>query len=265
MADEILVNKRIDQLDPGFPVAGDYFVFRDMTNGGTKKVLAEDVLGALPTQNYEWQDDEEYDIDEVVTYGGEWYQSLQNVNEGVIPGDSAGWEDWWDLISKSRSFDFWAEGTYIDTNTVVYRIIGGYVHMFQLKASEPRPFYSSDFDTEHAAGTWEMLGAIETIEFNVAAAPIVINCLLLPFLTLTPSGSIAINKGLTLSNIAANARHSLNIQTTVAGLTITFTNTVKCSSGEFAADVLTLPFIGHYRLDIYKQNGITFVDVFYYN
>jgi hypothetical protein len=165
MADEILQNARIDQLDLGIPVAADFGVYRDMTTQTTKRFSMSSLIPSATTGNFEWTSAKaeagDYDEFHVVTRGGKWYQSTVDNNESV-PGVDATWE----LLTKSSSgFVMWEAGVFAEDEVFVLHVIGTSIFIFRL-ADATRPYVSVDFDDEFEAGDWELVGKVEVFVFS---------------------------------------------------------------------------------------------------
>jgi hypothetical protein len=162
MADEILLNQRIDQLDLGEPKVGDYGIFRDMNAAKTKRYLIP--IGKT-TQNFEWISDNNpgYALNDVVTYGGNWYQSLIADNLNIVPGTDP---TKWQLVSKSVSGDWWKAGTYSEDKPWVLSDYDGKPKILVL-ASAVRPYVSSDIEAETAAGDWVAASEIFPANVNI--------------------------------------------------------------------------------------------------
>lgn len=146
---------RIDQLPAGTPGPNDPIPFRDLTTGVTKKFLAGLVLPSPVSTDIEWDPDSaaagDYDLNELVTYGGNIYQSAIN-NNPSIPGVNS---DWTLLTRGSGSVGFWEAGVYLEDEVVkIFDEAGVGARLFRLDPGEPRPFNSTDFDVELAAGNW---------------------------------------------------------------------------------------------------------------
>ena len=146
---------RIDQLPLGTPGPNDPIPFRDLVSGVTKKFLAGLVLPSPTTTDIEWDPDAaaagDYDANEIVTYGGNIYQSEINNNTSV-PGTNA---DWTLLTRGSGGISFWEAGVFLEDEIIkAYDLPGVGPRFFRLDPAEPRPFNSTDFETELAADTW---------------------------------------------------------------------------------------------------------------
>lgn len=158
----ILDNARYQQIYDEFPFANtedeDIILLYRPSIGITGGLKRKD-FGAGDTQAFEWVSTEEYDIDEVVTFDGKWWQSLQNVNIGNTPQDGV----WWVEISKGVVFTQWTPGVYVDTEVFVYFsfFYGGNagITFYRLK-SAIRPYNSSNLLIELNAGDWEVVGSV---------------------------------------------------------------------------------------------------------
>jgi hypothetical protein len=150
-------NKRIDEHPLGSLRIGDFLIFRDMTEGVTKKVLADQFLTSDDDQNFQWvpnaNDGDGYATDEFVTYGGKWWQSLVDSNLSVPGTDGTKWSEGSKVYGTLR---VWKAGLY--TNAEEY-VVGynaqSHLFLYRLATSVTRPFNSTDFLTEIAAGQWE--------------------------------------------------------------------------------------------------------------
>lgn len=152
------INQRIDQLQLGEPQPGDYGVFRDMLNSKTKRYL----IPAEPADNFEWDSVAaaagDYDEDDVTTYGGNWYQSTVD-NNNSVPGVDATWT----LLTRAVNWIRWTAGVFVEDDVFVIRTIDGEDHIAQL-VDAARPYVSSNFDTEYAAGDWKSLSQNKIIK-----------------------------------------------------------------------------------------------------
>jgi hypothetical protein len=169
-----ILNPRIDQLADGTPAPDDYFAFRDMVTGVTRRVKANQIITAAATQDFEWISDKDpaYQEDEVVTYGGKWWQSEVNDNESV-PGANS---DWTELSKSPSGFVFWQAGVFPEDEVFVLFQLGETVELFRLNTDEDRPFVSSNFVNELQAGTWiQVTNSVELKEFDVDESGVVID------------------------------------------------------------------------------------------
>lgn len=147
-----LENSRIDQLNLGTPAVGDFFIYRDMVNGLTKKTSVDPFITA-DANDLEWNSTVAaaggYDEDEVVTYGGKFYQSTEDNNE-TVPGVDETWEQ----INKSSNWAYWEEGVYTEEKVIVvseHRAAGNPDFYF---LTVPSPYVSADIATEELDGVW---------------------------------------------------------------------------------------------------------------
>jgi hypothetical protein len=170
-----LANLKIKDHPLGIPVPGDFIIFADMVNNVTKKALVNQFLPSPTTQNFEWvsEKDPAYDEDEVVTYGGNWYQSAVDDNTSV-PGVNSDWT----LLTKSASgFVYWAAGLFTEDKVFVVseHRDAGYPEIFFLL--EPSPFVSVDIVAEELLGQWRSITEIT----NTAEIPTGPTDIVLPF------------------------------------------------------------------------------------
>lgn len=149
-------NKRIDELPLGSPRIGDFMPFRDMTEGITKKVLADQFLTSADDQDFQWVPNANagvgYADGEFVTYGGKWWES-QNDDNLSTPGVDASWSEGSKVYGTLR---VWKAGLY--TNAEEY-VVGynaqSHLFIWRLATAVARPFNSTNFLNEIAAGQWE--------------------------------------------------------------------------------------------------------------
>lgn len=151
---------RIDELPFGIPAVGDFIPFFDRRNGITKRLDAtifNPTAFPVPGQNFEWiynrmQVDGvtpfHYNLNDVVTRGGNWYQSLI-ANNTSAPGSS----DTWLLLTKGYSSDFWKPAIYTDEKVWVFSNHSGTYSIYIL-VDPARPFISTNIETETNAGKW---------------------------------------------------------------------------------------------------------------
>lgn len=154
MADEILINKRIDQLPKNAVLKGHYvFPIRNLDNNTTEQVPLSEILAGTTSGNFEWVTDNDPGYAElvVVTHNGKWYQSLIPDNLNNVPGMD---EDIWLEVNKSPSgIAFWQAGVYVQDTVVVLYDDGSGPKIYILNDGT-RPFISSDFPTELTANQW---------------------------------------------------------------------------------------------------------------
>jgi hypothetical protein len=153
----LLPSVEIDKLPQGNPKVGDFFVFKDMVDGITKKVPAAALLTSSDDQNFAWVSNAHsgvgYAINESVTYGGYWFISLINANLTTPGVDPTKWQQVSKVFGTVR---VWQAGLYANAEEYV---VGynpqGFLFMWRLATGIARPFISADFNTEVNNGTWE--------------------------------------------------------------------------------------------------------------
>lgn len=155
--EEELINLRIDQLPLNGGLKGTYFLaIRNMDTQKTERVPLSEFGIGVTTQNFEWITDNDpgYAEDEVVTYGGKWWQSLINDNLNITPGTNP--LAWVELAKSPSSLAFWQAGVYSTDEVIVLYDNGTSVEFYRL-VDPARPFVSDDFDAELIAGDWELI------------------------------------------------------------------------------------------------------------
>lgn len=200
----MLPNARIDQLPLGEPTPGDYLVYRDEVNGVTKRCYVDPfLLSPTDTNNFEWDSvaaaDGDYDINDVVTRGGNWYQSTIN-NNMTVPGADPADTDW-TLLTRRSNWSLWEAGLYIETTVVVLKVVGSSTYIYEL-IDATRPYISADFDAEVTAGDWELLGKVQIVEFDttLVSDEITLNFLKLQRIDMVESDPIVEDKEWIFSN-----------------------------------------------------------------
>lgn len=161
-------NKRIPELPPNAALQPNYKVaVYNVDNDTTERVDVSE-LNSTSSGDFRWlSSPESYDTGEVVTYLGEWYQSLVDDNEGIIPGTD---EDSWEPISKSASGKPWVAGVYVDTFTMVFSDHNGQLQQFNL-ASAVRPYVSVNIANEELAGDWvSITEVLQNVEVDLSVA-----------------------------------------------------------------------------------------------
>ena len=140
-------NLRIPELPPiGQFKSGQKLAIYDNESGLTHSIDAE-LLGAGQSDNIEWQPSPNvYAINEIVTYNGDIWQSLQNANENNIPTEGV----WWTLLTKGKGgIVLWTAGVYLDDE--VYKWHNEKIYAL---VDPTRPYNSVDIDAEILAGDW---------------------------------------------------------------------------------------------------------------
>lgn len=158
-----ILNARIPELPLNAVLKGTYYgVVYNIEDDTTKKFPMSELLASQNTGNFEYLVNTAYNDLDVVTFNGEWWQATGSVAANIAPGtDPAKWVQ----ISQSGSgFVFWSAGVYPQDDVFVLYDLAGVKGMYQL-IDATRPYVSSNFETELAAGDWELL-------FSNATAPI---------------------------------------------------------------------------------------------
>lgn len=99
-----------------------------------------------------WVIGDTYITDNVVSYAGNLYVSLQNANTGNPPDAVA--STWWKLVEGAKLQLEWNVGVYGDGLIIVFKDD----EFWKLKVG-PRPFYSFDFYAEQAADKWVIVSS----------------------------------------------------------------------------------------------------------
>jgi hypothetical protein len=161
--DEELINLRIDQLPLNGILKGTYFFpIRNMDTQKTERVPLSAILTSGTSANFEWITDNDpgYAEDEVVTYGGKWWQSLIDDNLNITPGTNP--LAWIELQKAPSGFVFWQAGVFPqDEVFVLYEISPGSVQIYHL-TNATRPYVSADFEAELALGDWQIISEGQT-------------------------------------------------------------------------------------------------------
>lgn len=155
-------NREIREHPLGIPVLGDVFVFQSLVDLKTKRVPVDQFLPSPSTQNFEWTSQKavagDYDIDSIVTYEGNLYQSEVTDNSSV-PGTNTEWT----LLTKGKSgFVLYEPGVFTEDDVFTLFQILNAVYIFRL-VDVTRPYNSTDFLAEYAAGDWELIGLIQVV------------------------------------------------------------------------------------------------------
>lgn len=162
MAVDQTVNASIDQLPPNANLQpGMLGVIKNPFNGLTENFNISQILASPTTQNFDWEPDHDggagYDIGDVVVRSGKWFRSTidDNLNDPTTDPATSGWE----ILTQSPSgFVPWQAGVFPQDLPFVYVNSGTLdepVVKFYVLASPTRPYVSSNFTTELAAGDWK--------------------------------------------------------------------------------------------------------------
>lgn len=160
-----IVQSKINQQVNLYPLSGgfnpgSFIPMWNDTTGQVESIPAELLLGDADTSIYEWENDQDYVIDEVTTHNGLWYQAQVNNGPGstiVEPGTD---EDIWAEINKASPGlrPGSSNAVYVDEN--VYVTFRG--RIWQL-VNATRPYVSGVFESGICMGDWQELGHISMI------------------------------------------------------------------------------------------------------
>lgn len=145
--------RHLDQA-PGF--GADWVIaIQDNVTGETLKIQISNFTPAGSNPNdIQWSILTEYNENEIVTYGGFIWQSLNDANTGNFPTEGV----WWTKLTKSPSgFVLWVAGVYLDTEVYVLHDLNGLIQLFRLADIVTRPFVSTNFYNEYALSKWELM------------------------------------------------------------------------------------------------------------
>jgi hypothetical protein len=146
----------------------DEFALVETSSGKTVKIKAKYVTFAQPSTNYKWVSTFDYPVDAIVEYQGKWYLSLQTPNLGKIPSSPANAAFWQEQVKAGSGFVFWVAGVYTGAEVFVLRALDQFVQIFRL-SNATRPFLSTDFEVEYAAGDWELMSERGYVGISKAA------------------------------------------------------------------------------------------------
>ena len=152
----------------------DYVLVRTTVNGQRVdcKISVANFLSGLSETSFKWSSAENYNNGEIREYGGKWWES--KITDGVTPniGNFPTEGTYWTEVSPANesSIRAYAAGVYKSDLVVVHYTPEN--KLYYLDASVPRPFNSTDFATEKAAGKWKSysLGNAADIVFAPSSA-----------------------------------------------------------------------------------------------
>lgn len=161
-------NARVNELPLGTPKIGDWFLFYDETNDITKRCSVDPFI-ASDSNDIEWVEGEDYDTAEIVTYGGNIYQSEVD-NNTAVPGTPG--SNWTLKTAGVSGLVFWAASSvYLQEEVFVLGLIADDVTLFRLDPDIPRPYTSgTTFATDVAAGDWIPVGKAMAGTYTLTAA-----------------------------------------------------------------------------------------------
>lgn len=99
-----------------------------------------------------WSVSATYQTDDITSYNDRFWRSLQDNNIANIPTEGAFWTE----VSKAENLTLWSPGVITAAaEYYTFYVIDGVHQLFRLEGA--RPFFSSDFLAEYAAGDWELV------------------------------------------------------------------------------------------------------------
>lgn len=219
-----------------------------------------------PSLNIEWTSAKaaagDYDVDSITTRGGKlWKSNLLN-NPNTPGAEAVGAETWIEIPKGASGFVLWAAGTFTETKAFVLYEIENKTYLFEL-ASVVRPYESSDFSVELAAGDWKMLGELQLVEVDTTGSEIELDGRYLERLFFEGSDDISVNKNMSVASAPPSvAKYEALLVTDADNIELDFTGSevpVMSSHGSWnsATKKLTLYDAGSYIL-IFKRLGVNF-------
>lgn len=213
------MNRQIRQHPLGVPQLGDHFVFQSEADHKTYKAVVDPYISGMST-NFEWNSADaalgEYDLDEIVTRSGNFYQSTIDNNPNT-PGVDATWT----LLTQRFSWQLWAAGVYAGDEIFVLKIVSDTVFIYRLD-NAARPYNSVDFNTELEAGDWVQVARLEEIEVDTTGADIDLDMLRLHKLSFLGSDQVAGNKNVNVLNDLVGNEFLFLLDIDAAGRELTF-------------------------------------------
>lgn len=161
-------NANIEQIYNEFPLSelqnGDILAVFRPSQGKTGGILAENIQIGDSSQ-FEWDPLEDYDLDEVVTYQGLWWQSLVpgvGTNTGNIPSEGVNWTQ----INKINGVIIpeWSAGLITDHLTLFREG----TTIYGLKNTAVLP-YNSTVTPSADLANWEIVGGGGGDQLNIDA------------------------------------------------------------------------------------------------
>lgn len=205
----------------GTPKSGDFFLFQSPTDLVTRKCAAQEVINSS-TSNFEWlsnaNDGEGYAEDEVVTYGGLWWQSQVDENLSV-PGVNSDWL----LLTRGYSWQIWAAGVFVETDTYVLVRKATATFIYEL-VDVARPYVSANFETELAAGDWREIGQCPFVVVDSVPDILAFNCLNLYEVNFNLSAALDEAKEFQFTNMVQNKKGSIKFAVSITGVITLPTN-----------------------------------------
>lgn len=255
-------NARVNELPLGTPKIGDWFLFYDELNDITKRCSVDPFI-ASDSNDIEWVEGEDYDEDEIVTYGGNIYQSEVD-NNTAVPGTPG--SNWTLKTAGVSGLVFWvADSVYIQEEVLVLGFIDGVVSLFRLNPDLDRPYTSgADFFTDAGNGDWIKVGTLQTVSISfIPSGTVGIQMFGMAELTFKLQAPILSTVNWSFTQ-AENAIYIPSILFEItAGTSINFNDTVLMSDSRYLASTWTCEDSGSYimecRHDI--EEDIWYVDI----
>lgn len=190
-----------------------------------------------------------YPEGDVVSFNNQLWISQQDNNQGNTPGtDEAFWVA--DNEAVSAGIPLHTNGIYTKQNVAVFVVIGNDLRLARL-ATPLRPFVSSDFAAELAAGSWELLSGAKIIaEVSTAGANITWDFLLASELILRGSASFSTPKNIVLANAGKGKSVEFVFTITDLAAVLTFVGDFVSEDGSWNSGTKTwTPYsVGKYKL-----------------
>lgn len=148
-----MANKRISELlNLASANNDDLLVLYQASTGVTKHIKFEDAFPSGNDGNFEWNNLTVYALDQVVTYNGKWWQSLQASNQGNVPAENSFWSE----VSKPSIIIVrpWVSG---EVFTAHYALVRVATVLYGLKNTVSLPFVSNVSPVTDTTN-WELVG-----------------------------------------------------------------------------------------------------------
>lgn len=121
----------------------------------TNSIRISTLLPTTEEVSFTWDELAEYDVDDIVSFEDQIWISLDAGNIGNPPGVLS---DFWTIGVKGKTGLIpWVAGIYTETHSTVLKKISGNWGLYYLE-NATRPYNSSNFTTELAAGDWLPVG-----------------------------------------------------------------------------------------------------------
>lgn len=153
-----LPNSDIRHFDPAPGFGGTWlFPIQDPVSGKTYKIPVSNFTpSGSDINNIAWTGTNTpgYAEDDIVTFAGDIWQSLEDNNLNNIPTEGV----WWTKLTKAPSgFVLWQAGVVTSVEAYCLHDVNGLIQLFRLAPSVSRPFNSTNFYNEYALDKWELM------------------------------------------------------------------------------------------------------------